>query len=125
LLVKLPPIEQREFINILVDNASNYKLTKVAETLVNQLEQQTNNEPIATPQNENNTPQNEKELSQSEANTLAQALTELGITPEKLQESIEKEQQNKTAQIIDTMAKLNNMKNYIKEVINRSRGIYG
>jgi len=64
---------------------------------------------------------------------VARAMVELGVTPEELQKAVAEQQKestktsstNKTAQNINnTMNQVNNMKAYIKELINRSRGIY-
>jgi len=64
---------------------------------------------------------------------VARAMVELGVTPEELQRAVAEQQKestktsstNKTAQNINnTMNQVNNMKAYIKELINRSRGIY-
>lgn len=75
------------------------------------------------------------ENNQKDMNTevVARAMVELGITPEELQKAITNQQQestktsstDKTAHnTISTMNQVNNMKAYIKELINRSRGIY-
>jgi len=64
---------------------------------------------------------------------VARAMVELGVTPEELQKAVAEQQEkstktsstNKTAQNINnSMNQVNNMKAYIKELINRSRGIY-
>jgi hypothetical protein len=75
------------------------------------------------------------ENNQKDMNTevVARAMVELGITPEELQKAITNQQQestktsstDKTAHnAVSTMNQVNNMKAYIKELINRSRGIY-
>jgi hypothetical protein len=75
------------------------------------------------------------ENNQKDMNTevVARAMVELGITPEELQKAIANQQvestktssTNKTAHnAVSTINQVNNMKAYIKELINRSRGIY-
>jgi hypothetical protein len=80
------------------------------------------------------TPPSENIQKDMNTDIVARAMVELGITPEELQKAITNQQEesstktsstNKTAHnAVNTMNQVNNMKAYIKELINRSRGIY-